>query len=93
MYNCNSLSALFALNENKLSLAPFPGNYQGMLNLTCGSHKPHIMPGKGCLCSETSSRDHIENVYLILFLISILPDFMGNYFSVKDLLSLTSRIK
>lgn len=48
-YNCNSISALFVPNENKLSLSSFPGNYQGILNLTWGSRKPHIMPGKACL--------------------------------------------
>lgn len=48
-YNCNSLSALFVPNENKLSLSLFPGNYQEILNLTWGSQKPHIVPGKACL--------------------------------------------
>lgn len=38
-YNCNRLPALFVPNENKLSLSLFPGNYQGILNLTWGVSK------------------------------------------------------
>lgn len=92
-YNGSSVSALFAFNENKPSLAPFPGNYQEMLNLTWGSRKPHITAGNGWLYNETSLREQAESVYLILVLINIFPVFPCNYFSVKDLLCLTRRIK
>lgn len=72
-----SVSALFAFNENKPSLASFPGNYQEMLNLTWGSCKPHIKAGNGWLYNETSLREQAESVYLILVLISIFPVFFS----------------
>lgn len=83
--DCSSLSALFVPNENKLSLSSFPGNYQGILNLTWGSWKPHIMPGKACLWKATSSRDHIGTFYLISFLISSFFLLSGQLFFCQRL--------